>query len=245
MNTYVAKLVTGVGVILGVCAGAGCDLYFGPDHTQIPDAQQCQIDQDCIDRGVGNQCHSGICYISECFDPGGGPCIGIDAGGQCGDGQRADTEACDDGNQQSGDGCSADCSSTEACGNGLVDTVRSEQCDDGNSNNSDTCGNDCKLTVASCAGTVTCALLPPTCIAEEVPLLVNGCYTGECRLIAACDVPPTCAAIRQEAACLARTDCEASYTGRNCQQPDGSACRAGDTQCVCESFSFAACATGN
>ena len=55
----------------------------------------------------------------------------------CGDGIRrndlepgADAfEACDDGNRESGDGCSSVCS-LERCGNGQVDA--GEQCDDGN-----------------------------------------------------------------------------------------------------------------
>jgi cysteine-rich repeat protein len=162
----------------------------------------------------------------------------------CGDGTRDSGERCDDGNQQSGDGCSSDCSSAEVCGNGIIDWERGEQCDDGNLTDGDGCESDCK-TASSCVGEVTCATLPPTCTTEEVPLLANGCYTGACRLITACDVPPTCTALRAEAACLARTDCEAAYTGRNCQHPNGSACRAGDTQCVCESFTFAACATAN
>ena len=37
--------------------------------------------------------------------------------------------ACDDGNQDSGDGCDAECR-LEACGNGRLDA--GERCDDGN-----------------------------------------------------------------------------------------------------------------
>lgn len=219
MTLYVTKLLASLGFLMGLAAVSGCDLYFGPDHMQL-DAQT---------------------YDAETITD----CVHHDGSGACGDGWLTFAEVCDDGNQQAGDGCSADCMSTEVCGNGIVDGVRGEQCDDGNSNDSDGCANNCQLPVASCAGAVTCTVLPPTCTTQEVPLLANGCYTGECRLIAACDVPPACTALRAEAVCLARTDCEASYTGRNCQHPDGSACRAGDSACVCESFSFAACATGN
>lgn len=47
--------------------------------------------------------------------------------GRCGDGVRDPGEACDDGNIIGGDGCSADCHSTEICGNGIVDP--GEECD--------------------------------------------------------------------------------------------------------------------
>ena len=50
----------------------------------------------------------------------------------CGNGVVEADEVCDDGNNQSGDGCSADCSSTEICGNGILDI--GEECDDGTSN---------------------------------------------------------------------------------------------------------------
>ena len=46
-------------------------------------------------------------------------------------------EVCDDGNRRSGDGCSADCSSNESCGNGQIEG--NEKCDDGNSDLRDEC----------------------------------------------------------------------------------------------------------
>lgn len=65
----------------------------------------------------------------------------------CGDGLREGSEACDDGNREGGDDCSADCRSTEQCGNGLVDGVRFEQCDDGNLVDGDGCSARCALEV--------------------------------------------------------------------------------------------------
>lgn len=77
-----------------------------------------------------------------CF---GGACVAA----ACGDGLvDADPtrEACDDGNQVSGDGCAADCKSAEACGNGHVDLATGEQCDDGHASLSgDGCSAQCKL----------------------------------------------------------------------------------------------------
>ena len=68
---------------------------------------------------------------------------------RCGDGVRNVTagEQCDDGNTLPGDHCSADCRSTEACGNGVLDP--GETCDDGNGILTDNCvdqkPNSCKL----------------------------------------------------------------------------------------------------
>lgn len=57
-------------------------------------------------------------------------------------------ESCDDGNNQSGDGCSANCIEElpdAVCGNGFVEGL--EECDDGNTINDDICSNDCVLDV--------------------------------------------------------------------------------------------------
>ncbi|MCA9549754.1 MAG: DUF4215 domain-containing protein [Myxococcales bacterium] len=61
----------------------------------------------------------------------------------CGDGKMDFGEACDDGNDVSGDGCEADCSVTRvpACGDGIVDP--GEQCDDGNQVAGDGCEATC------------------------------------------------------------------------------------------------------
>src|ERR1044071_4040918 len=70
-------------------------------------------------------------------------------------------EICDDGNTVGGDGCAADCKSTELCGNGKLDQPfkdangtpdlndpRNEVCDDGNNVDGDTCAADCRSTLA-------------------------------------------------------------------------------------------------
>ncbi len=79
----------------------------------------------------------------------------------CGDGTRTGTEACDDGNTKSGDGCSADCTTVEpgftcppsggactavataTCGNAILEA--GEYCDDGNSKSGDGCSADCHV----------------------------------------------------------------------------------------------------
>jgi len=95
---------------------------------------------------------------------------------------------------------------------------------------------------ATCAGVVTCAAAPPACAEHEVPLVADGCYTGACRAIAACDAVPGCARLQHEDDCLARTPaCAAFYTGVDCTKPDGTACQAGDSGCTCASFVYASC----
>ncbi|RYZ39023.1 MAG: DUF4215 domain-containing protein [Myxococcaceae bacterium] len=94
----------------------------------------------------------------------GGP---IDEGPAfCGDGKKHSTEACDDANTVSGDGCTFDCKEIEigfdcptpgqkcvvgtACGNGVVEAgdpdagVTGEKCDDRNKVSGDGCSADCK-----------------------------------------------------------------------------------------------------
>ncbi len=60
----------------------------------------------------------------------------------CGDGDREAPEECDDGNLQSGDGCSNTCN-IELCGNHSIDV--NEQCDDGNLNSNDGCNQYCQI----------------------------------------------------------------------------------------------------
>ncbi len=63
----------------------------------------------------------------------------------CGDGDPLAPEACDDGNNISGDGCSADCQSDETCGNGITDEIAGEECDDGNTLSEDGCTAACQI----------------------------------------------------------------------------------------------------
>lgn len=59
----------------------------------------------------------------------------------CGDGVLDLGEACDDGNNIDGDGCSALCTVESYCGDGFLDP--GEQCDDGNLLNGDGCSAMC------------------------------------------------------------------------------------------------------
>lgn len=63
--------------------------------------------------------------------------------GGCGNGVPDEDEVCDDGNVSDGDGCSADCTSNETCGNGIMDMIKGELCDDGNTIARDGCSPEC------------------------------------------------------------------------------------------------------
>jgi fibro-slime domain-containing protein len=76
----------------------------------------------------------------------------------CGNGTREGSEQCDDGDNDSGDGCSPFCrqepscpvgggACTTSCGDGLllpIDIANGQQCDDGNTVSGDGCSLDCK-----------------------------------------------------------------------------------------------------
>ena len=78
-------------------------------------------------------------------------------GGMCGDGIIERSEQCDDGNTESGDGCSRSCQieanyecpkegelckNLAVCGNGIL--TSDETCDDGNTDDKDGCSKDCQ-----------------------------------------------------------------------------------------------------
>ncbi len=93
----------------------------------------------------------------------------------------------------------------------------------------------------SSAGEITCAFGAPTCPAGQVPLILDGCWTGTCAAYETCTAAPTCAVLNTENICLGRADCTAVYSGQNCTRTDGSACTMGDTGCTCQTFSFDHC----
>lgn len=85
---------------------------------------------DCTAGGIDGGCFDGVCLRRGCANRV----------------VEAD-EQCDDGNERGGDGCSADCRSTEMCGNGYVD--RGEQCDDGSLLSRDGCDSRCRAELST------------------------------------------------------------------------------------------------
>ena len=147
-------------LLVGACVSSDAvtcsDGVICPQHTvcasiTTPPAESLCVEQAQIDACTPlhdhAHCSTDVIANGRCYD---GVCLAY----ACGDG-RLDTadpmdgsdkgEVCDDGNQTSGDGCSADCTSTETCGNGLPDPIKGEECDDGNRVDHDGCDSTCKL----------------------------------------------------------------------------------------------------
>jgi len=105
-------------------------------------------------------------YVTKTFTSGSS-FTGVDFGSwtaTCGDGTKEDTEACDDADTTSGDGCSATCavesgytcsgspSSCQKCGNGTKEGT--EACDDADTTSGDGCSATCTVETGwMCTGT--------------------------------------------------------------------------------------------
>ena len=112
------RIINRVALLAPVLAFAAC---LSPTSTQCPSGVICPAGMHCAKSQP-------ICIV-----------------GGCGDGVVDEGEVCDDGNNVSGDGCSADCKSNESCGNGIVDTAAGEVCDNGaDLNKCMGCAPDCK-----------------------------------------------------------------------------------------------------
>ena len=118
-----------------------CRAVSNPDQKLCasPDQiAQCDGKSDYVRCMPNGRCYSGVCLPITC---GNGridrpdPTDPMDTG-----------EGCDDANQLSGDGCSADCLSNETCGNGFLDPIKIELCDDGNRRSEERrVGKECRL----------------------------------------------------------------------------------------------------
>ncbi|MDO8469093.1 MAG: hypothetical protein Q7S29_05035, partial [Candidatus Peribacter sp.] len=156
--------------------GDGCDAHCRREETQpaiqcgndrIEGAEQCERSIPCP--GVNYLCRNCQCFALSTPVCGNGtiesdeacettvPCADptfICASCRCippvcGDGSRSAGEECDDGNAESGDGCSTAClreipamvAAQQLCGNGLIE--QGEACDDGNTISGDGCTSSC------------------------------------------------------------------------------------------------------
>jgi cysteine-rich repeat protein len=138
----VAVLISGCVSSSSVVCDDGRECPAGTVCKQVtnPDQQVCatpnQLSQ-CDGKAPFDQCQMDGVALARCYD---GVCL--PAG--CGNSRVDPDEVCDDGNTNSGDGCSADCKSIETCGNGVVDPVNGEICDDGNLLDHDGCSSTCQ-----------------------------------------------------------------------------------------------------
>jgi cysteine-rich repeat protein len=149
--------------------GAACDIgafEFACGNSVIDPGEECD--------GAAGNCPAGTTCDAVC-----------NCTVRCGDGVKADSEACDDGNTDDCDGCSSTCTRVDAvCGDGITEC--DEEADDGNVESCDgvsavcqieSCGNgvtECSEECDSGAGggafvggacgfcTVACTCQPPT-----------------------------------------------------------------------------------
>jgi fibro-slime domain-containing protein len=136
----------------------------------------------------------------------------------CGDGILTDDEACDDGNQVSGDGCNGDCLTVNPgfscanpgelcrqiarCGDGIV--ADSEQCDDQNTDDGDGCSARCKVEFGK-----KCEGEPSTCSDAT-------CGDGIREGAEACDDGNTDPFDGCSSVCLREPDCEGTSCTSDC-----------------------------
>src|SRR5262245_58826327 len=98
-----------------VCGDVVCD----PGQACAPSGNGCAFPEQlegCKGLDEGTACTFGS-TAGACR---GGVCLAVN----CGNGVQDPGEACDDGNRDSGDGCSATCTSDETCGNGMLDGAK-------------------------------------------------------------------------------------------------------------------------
>lgn len=219
-----------------VCDGDACD-WAGARCPSEP-GYTCESDKECAAGcycSPGGVCEeAGFCNRdSDC--PEGYSCD--EARSSCvPDGCTVDTD-CDAGSycDAATGTCTASClcrtdAEAQAAGFGFCDEVRGT----------------CEPTseTGSCAGEVTCTTAEPTCATGQVALIKDGCYTGACSAITACDVTPTCEALQYYADCMPVAECRSVSYGINCTNPSGTVCEPGGTEpCTCLSYQFDHCET--
>jgi fibro-slime domain-containing protein len=110
----------------------------------------------------------------------------------CGDAEKSNDEACDDGNTTTGDGCSANClvvevgytcntpgspcELVELCGDSRV--VLNERCDDGNADGGDGCASNCQLEAGFSCPTPGQPCISTAVCGDGFVALGEGCDDG-------------------------------------------------------------------
>jgi len=156
------------------------------------------------------------------FDGGPGPMP------SCGDGVVQTGEACDDADEEGGDGCSADCQTVEddyacpfpgmdcvrvvTCGNGRIEG--DETCDDRDPTRGDGCDGQCQLEPGW-----ACPVMGAACRAAR-------CGDGVVAGLEVCDDGGTCSG-GGGTACTSDADCVAAGDGDTCAPRAGDGCSTG------------------
>jgi len=197
-----------------------------PDGTGCPDEPYCEPQcvpdppNDCtgVDCGPGSHCEMQCTGnqppgMDEC-----GPVCVPDGGGSCAEILCGPGEHCEDVCYPPPPGCELD-PNPDAC--------------------MPVCGPECRpnLDPGDCDGEVLCDSIPPACPIGTVPGVRDGCWTGYCIPLWACDQPPppACESITDEMSCIAEPACHPVYTGTCWLDPNG--------QWVCVDTTFVRCET--
>jgi fibro-slime domain-containing protein len=152
----------------------------------------------------------------------------------CGDSERSDDEACDDGNLDNGDGCSANClvvetgyacdtpgsvcQLVEVCGDSRV--VLSERCDDGNAVGDDGCSANCQLEAGH-----ACPRPGEACVSSAV------CGDGFVALSESCDDGGAVAGDGCSDTCQLEPGYECLIAGAKCRTVCGDGLLTGKERC--------------
>jgi hypothetical protein len=212
--------------------------------TTPPNGFDCKSNTDCA---AGCYCANGFCEEA-------GFCT---QDSDCGTGYVCDESrsSCEPSGQEPPTSCGADndCATGEYCDSATLECTPTCTCAtdaDAVAGGYDYCDESRGTClpgidpIGTCAGEVTCNQVRPSCPAGQVALVLDGCYTGQCQTITACEASPACEAYGYDADCRADTSCASSYTGINCKKPDMTPCQAGDTNCTCASYQYASCHDG-
>jgi hypothetical protein len=233
-----------VAVTLMACYGDG-------DYYDCYDDPQCNGDPVCYDNDDCTGGYSCDTFSNRCEWQGW--CVDdVD----CGDGFICDyRDTCVPG-ERDPDPCTSDeqCNVGEVCEESTGDCydtgtcTTDEECevlgDDVYCNTERTtcepCPDEgCPVDPGFCDGPVTCEDDPPACELDFSPGILDGCYTGEC--IADAECTSYCGTFDNEVDCDAAEECESTYNGVNCTDPNGGPCTDPATECTCESFVFDEC----
>ncbi len=123
----------------------------------------------------------------------------------------------------------ADCSEGQVCTAGTCRAPESSQ----TCSNHAACGAEEYCTVhGACAATKVCAEEKECDLGTNCDKSVALCLPAD---------EETCGELSDEAACVARTDCEPVFAGVNCSCGPDCSCIGGAPGCVCDSFEFFRC----
>lgn len=245
----------------------GCHLYFddggrGGDGYTYCDDTGCYWCDDwgCYPTGGGDgvgpgwDCSNNADCAAGCYCSADGLCE--EAGFCTWDEDCPSGFVCDDRSSCVPEGSEDGCQSDDECPTGSICDLDANLCTSSGTCDGagDTCqdGYECDTVrdtcvpepAQTCQGEVVCDVTAPICPAGSTPVIVDGCYSGECMAKDQCPdgAPFACSDLDDdETACFQHASCSPVYKGVNCTNPNGEQCSSEDANCTCESFVYDYC----